>query len=659
MKAQRILFFLALVLLPLLTYLPTLTHELIWDSRPMIMENSLLQGDFSLSAPFASGYWASTSQRSAGYDYYRPLMVLSFMAERAVWGLDPFRLRLVNVFIFIVALFILYFFLRRQRAGPETAGMAVLLFALFPLNLDNITWVVERCGLLMLLFGLLSLYLFDLFLEKRSSLIALLSVFSFLLALFSKEAALFFLPLFFLHALQRGEGLGLPVLAADCFAVILHWGVKSAVIGHGHIPLQFFPSLLENGRVLLGVLGYYLRSLVFPFRYDMFLPVDAVQTVSYMGLGLAFAVLLLLLPWLGRKSACAVQAWIWVVPFLAGHLLMVFTPIYPFSISTRYLQLPAIGLAWVLAHVLRSLPRPRGTLVLVLLLSAQGAAVIANGRRYRDETAFWADALRSCPNDSFFLSKYGGQLLQDGDVIGAEIHLRRALNFTMKNSTAAAVALQLAETGRRQARYDESLDWLQKTRALSLDLVQAQYRLNLLLNIHKSRGELPAAEAAVREMAAAMPAPRVKEILVELYLAFASWDKAMAVGAEPGRVARMQAAFRSMTPAARAAYFADRGCFACAWNALSDTQRSDITAQMTLARLALLAGQEADARRRIGDLARAGQADFRILNSLGNIFFELQRADEARHFYRLSLRLKPQQSALGERLDFLQRVKGR
>jgi len=86
-KFNKILFFCLLVMLPLLVYLPTLKHELIWDSKPMILENDLLKGEFSLSASFRSGYWASTSQMSSGYDYYRPLMVLSFMAEKAAWGL--------------------------------------------------------------------------------------------------------------------------------------------------------------------------------------------------------------------------------------------------------------------------------------------------------------------------------------------------------------------------------------------------------------------------------------------------------------------------------------------------------------------------------------------------------------------------------------------
>ncbi len=87
---KKILFAVALALLTFLVYLPALRHELIWDSKPVIEENTLLQGEFSLTAPFQSGYWASTSQRDSGYDYYRPMMILSFMMEKAIWGLSPF-----------------------------------------------------------------------------------------------------------------------------------------------------------------------------------------------------------------------------------------------------------------------------------------------------------------------------------------------------------------------------------------------------------------------------------------------------------------------------------------------------------------------------------------------------------------------------------------
>jgi tetratricopeptide (TPR) repeat protein len=659
MKHKKILFLCLLVMLPLLVYLPTLKHELIWDSKPMILENNLLQGAFSLSAPFRSGYWASTSQMSSGYDYYRPLTVLSFTLEKAIWGLNPFRLRLVNLLIFIAGLIVLYFFLSRQTSIGGIAETAVLLFALFPLNLDNITWVVGRCDLLMLFFGLLALYLFDLFLARKTILLGVLTVASYLLALFSKEASLFFLPLFLLHELSRRKRLYYPIHALYLVVTVLFWGMKSAVIGRSGIPIHFFPSLWENGRVLLGALGYYVRSLVFPFQYDMFLPVDAVKTLLYLISGFLFLFLMAVLLWLGRKKSQYLQAWIWIAPILAGHLLMVFTPIHPFSISTRYLLLPAIGLVWILAHFLQSLPRPRGKIILAMLLFAQAAAIIGNAQKYQSETSFWASALRSCPNDSFFLSKYAGQLREDGDFIRSEILLHRALNFSMKTSTAVAIALQLADITGSQARYAESLDWLEKICFLPLDRVQTIHRLGQLLKIHQARGDLAEAETVVLAMAQALPADQNKKIRIELYLAFAAWEKAREAslglkipeaGAWSARIAKVQAAFQSLPPRGQAVYFVNHGNFAYAWRLWPKETSPGFAEQIQMARLAFLAGEEREGKRRSEILAQAGGSDFRILNSLGNLFLDLQRAEEALPFYRHSLRLNPNQPALIERI---------
>ncbi|MCX6557984.1 MAG: tetratricopeptide repeat protein [Candidatus Aminicenantes bacterium] len=663
MKRKNLLFLLVLALLPLLVYLPTLKHELIWDSKPVILENSLLDGEFSWLAPFRSGYWASTSQKMAGYDYYRPLMILSFMMEKAVWGLNPFRLRLVNLIIFIAGLFILYFFLDRQTPDDGIARSAVLLFALFPLHLDNITWVVGRNDLLIFLFGLLALYCFDLFLARRNIFFALLAVASYLLALFAKEAALFFLPVLLLHELGKRRRITVPLHATFLAVTLLYWWAKSAVIGRGNLPVRFFSPLWENGRVLLGVLGYYFRSLLFPFRYDLFLPANKVKTPAYSLAGVLLLFLLLLLLRQGRKRAPCLQAWIWIVPFLAGHLLMVFTPIYPFSISTRYLAIPAVGLAWLLAHLLRSMPKHWGRFVLLALLLVQAAAIGGNGQKYRSETAFWASALKSCPNDSFFLSKYAGQLRENGDFVNSEILLRRALNFPMGNSTAVAIALQLADLTRGQARYDESLEWLEKIKVLTLEPLQAQNRLLQLLRIRLARGEQAEAEAAQRTLEQAAPALESKTMRLELCLAFANWTQARETaqafafpqaGAWLARIDKIQSAFQSLSRKGQARYFIERGNFAYAWELWSrETAPTGYAEQLQLARLAFLAGKEKEGKNKSETLAREGANDFRILNSLGNLFFELQRSDEALPFYQRSLRINTRQTALIERIKLI------
>src|SRR5690606_11849693 len=107
--------------------------------------------------------------------------------------------------------------------------------------------------------GILSFLFFDMFLEKRSPAAAALSAACYALALLSKEAALFFLPMFLLHELIRRRRLTvaphlLPLLASAGF-----WLLKSSVIGRGGFPFRPFPTVAGNVLPALGSLGYYGR----------------------------------------------------------------------------------------------------------------------------------------------------------------------------------------------------------------------------------------------------------------------------------------------------------------------------------------------------------------------------------------------------------------
>lgn len=663
MKQRRALFLLALAALPLLAYLPALSNkELIWDSKPLIMENELLQGAFSPLAPFRSGYWSTTSQGgSSRYDYYRPLTVLSFMAEKAIWGLSPFRLRLVNLLIFMAALVGLYFFLLRQAAPPGVAETAAALYALFPLHLDNINWVVNRCELLMLLFGVLALLLFDHFLEKRRPWLGLLALASFALALFSKEAALFFLPLFPLHEYARRRRLTLPLYILPLLVTAGFWLLKAAVIGRGGFPIRLFPGILASISPVLGALGYYGRSLAFPFNYDRFLPIEAVQSAACLAAGAGVVLFLALAPCWGRKRAAFRGAWFWIAPFLAGSVLLVFTPIHPFSIFSRYLLVPAIGWTWLLAHGLHALrPAPR-KIALALLLAASAIAVVVHTQNYRSELDFWRRAYRSCPDNSFILDKYAAQLREEGDLGRSEALLRRALTFKMKTATAGSVALQLADIAFARARYQESFDWLEKMAPLELDPLHAQHRRHRLLKIALARGDLAAAEAALRE-AAAFSGPPAAASRIELYLAFAEWDKARAAArvlpapllAEwSERIREEEAVFRSLDPGQQAGYFIRCGNFGSAWSLWPEPDAPGIRERLQAARLAILAGREQEGKRRLAQLLQEHGDNFKVLNGAGDLFFDLHRTGEALGFYQRSLRAKPDQPALIERMRLI------
>lgn len=460
MNKKELLYFCGVGLLVLLAYLPTLQHELIWDAKPLILENDLLVKPFRPLAPFGSGYWASTSQSIGAGDYYRPLTILSLMIDRVLLGLGPTAMRLGNLLIFLAGLLVVFLLLRRLSPG-DTFGprTTLILFALFPLHLDNVTWVAARGDLLMFFFAFLALLLADRHAENSRPVSGLLVVPFFTLALLAKEAAVFFLPLFFL--LPRPWNHRRVILTAALAATaILHILLKAAVTGSSGGSFAWFPGLGENLLKPLGALGYYLRSLVYPLSYDMFLAVDDLLAWIYPAAGLLFALSLLgLLLFLRRFP---VHLFFWALPavFIGAHLTMIFTPIYPYAVSTRYLLVPALGWCWLLSLAAARLPGLLRRVLPAALVLLFLTSIPANGRRYDSETRFWQESLAGAPHDPFFMSRYADQLRLAGDADGARALLHRALERPMRRNTALSIALQLAEISFQQSRFQESLAWL-------------------------------------------------------------------------------------------------------------------------------------------------------------------------------------------------------
>jgi len=659
MDLRKASFLLLLLITPLLVYLPTLDHELIWDSKPMILENDLLKGTFQPLKPFRMGYWEPTSQRESGYDYYRPLTVLSYMVETHLWGIAPFRLRLTNLILFIMALFLCYALINRLAADPTLAGIAVFLFALFPLHLDNITWVVARCDLLMLLFGLASLYSADRYGESGKPRWAIQAIAAFGLALLAKEAALFFLPLIMIFPVIRSRRLSIGLGVGALAMAILFWWIKSLAIGRSHIPISLDMSIPDAAKTTLGVLGYYFRSLLFPFQYDMFLAVDEVQTFLYRTAGIVF-----LFGWAFftirlRRSKSLIYPWLFMTVFLAGHLLMVFTPIFPYSISTRYLLIPIIGWTWLVSLAIIRLPQRFRFLVSILLLVAMAGSIWFHSRRYVSEFQFWQSAHDSSPGDGFFLVKYAGQLQARGDFIKSDRLLRQTLSKKVKIGTASAIAMQLAEICVRQARYDEALRWIDSIAHLPLDPMTRRTCRILRTRIHTARGEKDSALRINADTGTAISA--VKRI--EIHLDFADWSGARettnrlepaAAEAWRKRIDQIEARFSSSSPEIQARFFHDRGNYRAAWEMVRPFPSLSLTSELDRLRLTLRAGSETEARAIREKIASAGASDFRILNALGNLYLsDFYRAQEALCHFRDSLRLNPNQPGLRKTIALL------
>lgn len=664
-----IVFYITLVLLPMLVYIPTFSSELIWDSKPVIQENNILKNGFSPLAPFTKGYWESTSQHfGKRYDYYRPIMILSYMIENTIWGLRPFQLRFVNLLLFIITLFVLYFLYRRwhtQGSGPTVPRIAVLLFALFPLHLDNILWIVGRCDLLMLLFGVISVLCFDIFLETHRPAPAIFALACFAIALFSKESTLFFLAIFPLQEYLRQRRITPRLYLPPGLIAAAFWLIKSMVLGQSGFPFRLFDRPLENLKALFGAIGYYARNLILPVHFDMFLPLTDVTGPLYLIIGILSASFLLWIPLAKRDNMPLAQSWIWMAPFLAAYMLLIFTPLHPFSISSRYLMIPAIGWCWLLANWIGKIPTKLRHTVIALLLIVWGATIFMESGRYQNELAFWQKALQNSPDNPFFLSKTAEELLATERLIESEALFNKTLRLPMTPQTARVTALSMAEIQFRHGRYAESMNWISQGRKLDPNPYQQRRILQLQFRIHVARAEYAQAMETVNAISRDDSDQTQFTMRLNLNIAFANWPAARALldtAPVPDRqrigpeIERMANGFSVMAPAQQALFFQQHGNYEAAWSILSSLNQTCPEELLNLLRAGFLAGRENDVEPIIQKLDRLAVSDYRLLNSMANLLLEFGEKRKAWEYYVRSRSLNPQQLGLTELISFLDKL---
>jgi len=291
MQKRDLAFILILIIIIFGLYWKPLGYDLVWDTKIMVDQSLLFLEDQPVWSAFKYGYFHEQCGMGNMDFYYRPFLTASFLIEHKLWGLSSWTLRLTNLFIYVLSLFFLYIFLKRQSDKHHFAEMATAIFALYPLNVDNIMWVVGRGDLFLLLWGILSLLFLELSLRKRRPLFLACSSLFFLAGILSKESILFFLPVLFIYEWIKRKKVTVPYHGANIAITILFFVVKNVVLGIKNLGIIPIANVVENLTAPIAALGYYIRSMVFPFAYDMFLPLREAVTPFYLALGIIFSVL--------------------------------------------------------------------------------------------------------------------------------------------------------------------------------------------------------------------------------------------------------------------------------------------------------------------------------------------------------------------------------
>ena len=371
-----------LCLLVVVSYFPALAGGFVWDDRILIKATPL----HTWSGLAQIWFTPRALERYEGH--YWPLLYTTFWLEHKLWGLAPLGYHLVNLLLHTGVVLLLWRLLR--RLGVPGAWFAAAVFAVHPLHVESVAWIIGRKDILATVFYLAAVLAYIRFAEMRRWGDYLLAMALFVLGLLSKSITVT-LPVALLlwHWWRHGR-----VTLADCsrtlpfFLVGLGIALADYVYYASHNQISFAYTLLERGLIAARALAFYVGKLLWPAGlagvYPRWEPGigDALAWGGAVGFAAVVAVLWCWRRSLGRGPLAGV---LFFAVALSPTLGFVDNVYMEFSfVADRYQYLAGIGLIAVMAGAvgracqrgLGALPAHR-TRPARLAIGAVGAAILA------------------------------------------------------------------------------------------------------------------------------------------------------------------------------------------------------------------------------------------------------------------------------------------
>ena len=482
----------ALGLLVVVSYLPAmLWGGFVWDDNICIKVDPVRD---------ISGLWQIWFSPSAleAEGHYWPLVYTTFWLEHKLWGFDPTGYHVVNVLLHLANTLLVWHLVR--RLAVPGAWMVAAVFAVHPLHVESVAWVIERKDVLSGLFYLAAAAMWMRFMEQPNPRRYAGSLALYAAALLSKSIVVT-LPVALLlwHWWKQNR-----VTSTDLWRLVPFFAV-GLVITVGDLSfyrswgaVSFDYSFTERTLIAARALWFYAGKLLWPTNLAVIYPLWDIRVADPLAWGyLVASVALAVALWhfrhrLGRGLlAGALFFAVTLSPVLGfvdyGYMQFAF-------VADRFQYLAGIGVMAVVigaaSYGVRRLPDlwQKGALVVAAvvivvlgMLTWRQASIYRDGEtfyrhiialnpqarnahlnlgknleiqgRYEEALAAYRVDVEQHPNYEVH-SRLGVVLNELGRFKEAETHLRRAIAL---NPQARSAHLNLGVVLYKQGRYEEAL----------------------------------------------------------------------------------------------------------------------------------------------------------------------------------------------------------
>ena len=458
----------ALALLVTAAYAPAFLAGFVWDDR--IFTDSRTVRDWS-------GLWKIwfSPGEIRNEAHYWPLVYTTFWIEHKLWGFAPAGYHAVNVLLHAANTLLLWRLAGRLEVPGAWAVAAV--FAVHPLHVESVAWVMERKDVLSALFYLAAASAWLRFSEGGGRKHYVLALALFVLGLLCKSIVVT-LPaaLLVCHWWKRGRVAGADLLrVAPFFAVGIAVAVADTAYAASREPLDLGYTVVERALIAAQALWFYAEKLLWPAGLVVIYPhwtVDAADPLAWGRLAAALALAAALWGLRRRIGRGPLAGAAFFAVTLSPVLGFVDYGYMQFSfVADRYQYLAGIGPIAVLtgaaAYAARRVSarwRMAAAGFAAAVLAVLGTLTFRQAEIYRDGVTFFGHIVAHNPTAREAHRNLGEALVKAGRLEAAlaafRIAARQAPNDARDRSNVGAGLIMLG-------RIDEGAEHLH--RALALD----------------------------------------------------------------------------------------------------------------------------------------------------------------------------------------------
>jgi len=400
MNDKKFLIFslLAIVLLGIGVYANSLDGAFLWDDQHLIVENPLIKNVANALKLFEGNILAGHGEESHAY---RPLQMLTYMADYRLWRLDPRGYHVVSLLWHILAALCVFGLAYRLSADRLLALFAALLFVSHPVHTEAVSYISGRSDPMAAVFLLAAFIAYIDRRPGRSVVLTAVGALAYAAALLSREASLV-LPLLLLayhltfkEKIDENRFLSLIVITG---LYILGRAVAVQDLLSDPANTMTFAQRLSG---FFAALTRYAALLVRPAHLHMEYGLPRLPFTDPRVLG--GIVLLSALVFLAGATVRRKKT----VSFSIQWFLIALLPVsnlFPVNavLAEHWLYLPSIGFFMIVAGSLsafweRRVLRPVAFAALAVLLAASSLLTGAQNACWKEPEAFYERTLRYAP----------------------------------------------------------------------------------------------------------------------------------------------------------------------------------------------------------------------------------------------------------------------